>query len=270
MEAVAWPPMGDFMRKLLYLLFIAILAAAPVHAQQADHPWEKDQVLIREVIAGVERNGILALQPRLEDLEHALAGAPHAFEVAAKGEGDTTYVLTDGGTDALGALVGAAAAADRTGEKGNTVAVENPYLAIAFYMGSYYNEVGQHADSERVLAAGLALPQSFGLGQIRPMLLIERGAALAQLKRPGESLASYDEALKNPMVDDLTRAYVLRGRGSALIDLGRLDDAEASFKDSLKLAPDSKVAKNELQYIANLRAGQAPNTGAMTKVQPNQ
>ena len=115
---------------------------------------------------------------------------------------------------------------------------------------------------------GLALPDAMGLGESRPMLLVEQGAALGALRRFDAALASYEEALAIPGVDDQTRAYMMRGRGGVLIDLNRLDEAEASFRDSLKLAPDSAVAKNELQYIANLRADKPVNGSVMTKVQP--
>lgn len=37
------------------------------------------------------------------------------------------------------------------------------------------------------------------------------------------------------------------------MDLGRLDEAEAAAKRSLELEPDSEVARNELEYIADLR-----------------
>ncbi|MEQ1780166.1 MAG: tetratricopeptide repeat protein [Hyphomonadaceae bacterium] len=252
------------MRKLIYLLFVVAFAAAPGHAQQPAHPWEVDQRLFDDASSAVQSGGILALKPKLADLEQALAGAPHAFEVAARGEGDTHYVLTDGAADTLGALAGATL----DGAKGTTVAVNNPYLSIAFYLGSYYNEIGRHEDSARALAAGLALPDLMGLGELRPMLLVEQGAALGALRRLDEAMASYEEALAIPGVDDQTRAYMMRGRGGILIDLERLDEAEASFRESLKLAPDSAVAKNELQYIANLRAGKSTSGTVMTKVQP--
>jgi Flp pilus assembly protein TadD len=46
-----------------------------------------------------------------------------------------------------------------------------------------------------------------------------------------------------------------RGRGFVLTELGRLDEAEAAYRESLKIEPDSERAKNELQYIARLKAG---------------
>lgn len=258
-------PVGGPMRRLLYLLFLIVFAAAPVYAQQANHPWEADQRLIDDASAAVQRSGILALKPKVAELEQALAGAPNAFELAAKGEGDTHYVLVDGTSDMLGALAGATV----SGEKVTTVAVNNPYLMIGFYLGSFYNEIGRHGDAARVLGAALALPENFGLGETRPMLFVERGVALGQLRRWDEALASYDAGLELAD-DDTVRAYMLRGRGSILIDLNRLDEAEAAFRDSLKLQPDSVVAQHELEYIARLRKGAAPNSPSITKVQPDQ
>jgi tetratricopeptide (TPR) repeat protein len=49
-------------------------------------------------------------------------------------------------------------------------------------------------------------------------------------------------------------ARSLRGMGFALIELGKLDEAEKMFKLSLKLQPDHAGAKNELDYIEEQRA----------------
>lgn len=51
-----------------------------------------------------------------------------------------------------------------------------------------------------------------------------------------------------------TRA--LRGQGFVLTEQGRLDDSEALYKECLALDPDDGHAKNELAYIAELRANQ--------------
>jgi len=57
-------------------------------------------------------------------------------------------------------------------------------------------------------------------------------------------------------------ARALRGMGFCLIELGRLDDAEAKFNESLKIVPNNPAALNELKYIQQLRANlakQKPN-----------
>ena len=50
---------------------------------------------------------------------------------------------------------------------------------------------------------------------------------------------------------ELARAK--RGVGFALVELGRLDDAEEKFKECLEIDADDKGAKHELQYIEQLR-----------------
>ena len=59
-----------------------------------------------------------------------------------------------------------------------------------------------------------------------------------------------------------------RGRGYALTELGRLDDAEDAYKTSLNLDPDSNLAKSELRYIEGLKLGALRTApGSLTKVQ---
>jgi tetratricopeptide (TPR) repeat protein len=46
----------------------------------------------------------------------------------------------------------------------------------------------------------------------------------------------------------------LRGEGFSLVELHRLDDAEAAYREALTLDPTDAQAKKELDYIATLRA----------------
>jgi tetratricopeptide (TPR) repeat protein len=48
-----------------------------------------------------------------------------------------------------------------------------------------------------------------------------------------------------------------RGMGFSLIELNRLDEAEAMFKKALTIDPNDARAKNELAYIAQVRATKA-------------
>jgi cytochrome c-type biogenesis protein CcmH/NrfG len=62
----------------------------------------------------------------------------------------------------------------------------------------------------------------------------------------------------------------LRKKGYALTELGRLDDAEVAYRDSLRSQPGNPVAENELAYIAHLKSGsQKPSQGSMLTVQPD-
>jgi tetratricopeptide (TPR) repeat protein len=51
------------------------------------------------------------------------------------------------------------------------------------------------------------------------------------------------------------RSRALRGQGFGLIELNRLDEADAIFRKCLELDPDDNRAKNELDYISKLRRG---------------
>jgi tetratricopeptide (TPR) repeat protein len=89
---------------------------------------------------------------------------------------------------------------------------------------------------------------------------LERAQALLRGRRdrPG-ALACYQGVLdRGDEVPGPARAVALRGKGFVLIELGQLDEAERHFHESLRLDPDSEVAKNELRYIAQLRAGGRP------------
>jgi tetratricopeptide (TPR) repeat protein len=70
--------------------------------------------------------------------------------------------------------------------------------------------------------------------------LCNRGAALRDLGRTNEALASYDAALA--LQPD--HVWSLNNRGVALIDLGRPQEALASFERALALKPDYPEAHN--------------------------
>ncbi|MDE2134201.1 MAG: tetratricopeptide repeat protein [Alphaproteobacteria bacterium] len=256
-------------KHIVLAAFIAIGLALPAHADTtpaptAEQPWVKAQTLLDATLSDLSKGGIMAVAAHVSDLEQALAEAPQAI-AAGHAETGTITVLTDGPTDTLIAL--SAAAADKNAAGRQTVAVNNPYPPISLYLGSYYNEIGKPEEALRVLDAGLKLYGMrgvFGVGAHRPLLISERGAALASLKRWPEALANYDEGLALTGIDDRDRARLYRGRGFALTELGRLDEAEQAYRDSLKLDPDSKIAEGELDYIARLRAGGAKEPGGIT------
>ncbi len=56
-------------------------------------------------------------------------------------------------------------------------------------------------------------------------------------------------------VQKIELARAKRGIGYSLIELGRLDEAEAKFLECLEIDPNDEGAMHELEYIANLRAG---------------
>jgi tetratricopeptide (TPR) repeat protein len=224
---------------------------APPAATQTvvwDQPWVKDNALLNATIADVQKGGMKAVAPHVAGLEQALAGAKHSFELAAVGDAKTTYALSDSPNAAV--LDVTATATDKT--KKSVTTAFNPYPGISFFLGSYYDLSGKPEDALRVVDAGLALPGA-DVSSHRTELLVERATALGALKRWQESLAAYDSALKVEGNVSAIQAYIQRGRGHALTQLGRMDDAKAAYAESVKLVENDPDARRQLDYIQKTR-----------------
>ncbi|MBV8807126.1 MAG: hypothetical protein JO033_00510 [Acidobacteriaceae bacterium] len=91
-----------------------------------------------------------------------------------------------------------------------------------------------------------------------PDLWSHKGVVLGKLKRHREALECYTRAATaRNWASPAQVARALRGQGVQLIDLDRLDEAEAVLRQSLEREPDSEVARNELEYIDQLRRKRA-------------
>lgn len=239
-------------------LWAAIAAPGLAAAQPSAHPWEAAAGLLNATQTDVKASGIQGIRAHLADLEAALA-AGEKLPPDGVIEGQIRYVLADGPAPTLAALTAAANA--KIPGVTETRAVRSPYPAIAFFIGTYYDEIGRFDDALKTLDAGLALDAWKGevFGDFRAILVSERGAALTGLKRWPDSLANYEDGLKIPDLPNPYKARMDRGRGFALVELGRLDEGQAAYEESLKFEPGNPVATRELQYIARVRAG-APRT----------
>jgi tetratricopeptide (TPR) repeat protein len=246
-------------------------SAAPAEQPAAPHPWEQAQKVLDAATAALRNGGITGLLPHIGDLEAALEGADAAYAATDTGSGSIT-VLTNGPADTLFQLTAAAAASEKAGSATagrGAVAVPNPYPVISFYLGTYYNEISRHDEAVRALDKGLALIAAHGseFDIFLPSLTSERAVALARLQRFPEALAGYEAGLQLSGVSDLDKARMHRGRGYVLTELGRLDEAEEAYNESLKLEPGNRIALNELEYIKQLRAGGEKAPGGL--IAPN-
>jgi tetratricopeptide (TPR) repeat protein len=116
-------------------------------------------------------------------------------------------------------------------------------------------------DLERFDEAKVVLRQGTEIAPMHPGLWSELGAILQEEKNWPEALAAFEkaEAAADLGFDKdskevnqlLTRA--LRGQGFALIEMGKLDQAEKLYKRCLKLDPGDDVAKREMAYIKQAR-----------------
>ena len=107
-----------------------------------------------------------------------------------------------------------------------------------------------------------------------PMYLAELGDVQQRQGKSEAAMATFERAMAaanglaeepdaadrspggRPPVQWQTRA--LRGIGYALVELGRLEDARASYRRALDLDPNDEASQKELAFIAEKLAGAAP------------
>lgn len=132
--------------------------------------------------------------------------------------------------------------------------VGNAYPRAYFYLGFIAVKKEQFDKAFEYLDKGQQLEPS------NPKFKFEKGPALLRTGKKEEALAVFENIGEpGPYCSDRDLATGLRGRGSALIELERLDEAKSAFKESLKFDPDSKIAQSELQYIDYLEQGGSPD-----------
>jgi tetratricopeptide (TPR) repeat protein len=108
---------------------------------------------------------------------------------------------------------------------------------------------GRYQESLALLATGERLEPN-------PHFLGERAQAYVNLHDYERALECYEKILtRGQEVPDLVRATALRQKGFILIESGELDSAEDCYRESLRLGPRNKAAKNQSKYIADLRSG---------------
>jgi Flp pilus assembly protein TadD len=225
-------------------------------AQPAGQEGE-DYKAVEAAYSALNAGGFPALEAHIPRLKAVLDRAPAAFPIVEE-IGDTIVIRTD--DDAQYLMLSVVASMPGKGSSKRSLQVvqgANTYPMAALAIGSYYNEIKQPQEALAYLERGLAMQAN------NPSLIGEKGASLISMRRFSDAVALYDSALASGDLALLgSRARYLRNRGVALIDLGRLDEAETSLKDAIKADPKDKIgvgrAKQELAYIKGLRAGGAP------------
>lgn len=128
--------------------------------------------------------------------------------------------------------------------------IGNAYPRAYYYLGFLGVKQKQFARAVEYLDQGRRLDPE------NPKFLFEKAQALIHLGNKEAALALYDQVVEvGPYVSPPDLAVARRGRGFVLIEMGKLDDAEAAFRASLELDPESEIALSELEYIAHLREG---------------
>ncbi len=213
-----------------------------------DQAQEKaDNELALTALQLLNKGDIASAQALMPQLRAAQARSPDVAPTAERC-GDAINIYSDSTADLLlvSGLLGNIPEAAKV-----TVTLKGapPYGPISFVIGWIEYE---HKDFEAALKdyerARLNEPDSLALAS-------EISSTLSML---GRAQDSYDAAAAflaaHPSLSDKDKATLLRREGYALIDLGRLDDAEAAYNQSLKLDPGNATALGDLDYIRQQRS----------------
>ncbi len=134
----------------------------------------------------------------------------------------------------------------------NAIAVEFEY-GFAWYLRGYLLvELG------RLDEALVMLRKAVELSPMNAQYQSELGNLHQMRKDWSAALAAYESArdASGFSPEDSKRhdeGRALRGQGFVLIEMGRLDDAEAALRQALALDPQDRGAANELEYIRQMR-----------------
>jgi tetratricopeptide (TPR) repeat protein len=138
--------------------------------------------------------------------------------------------------------------------------IPNAYPRAHYYMGFLFVKTRQFSHAVEFLDKGLVLEST------NPKFKFEKALAIFHSGRAQEALALYDEVNEiGPYVNAHDLAAAKRGCGFLLIEMGRLDEAEAAFKTSLEFEPKNETALHELKYIKHLRKGGAATKSEMVQ-----
>lgn len=197
------------------------------------------QMLQQRNIAGAK-----ALLPQLRAAQARSPDAPFKPELC----GTTINIYSDQITDLL-VVSGLLSKDPALSKLSAALKGSPPYGSISYVLGwMEYEDHDYNAALADYSRGRLNAPDDVAIAS-------EYSSTLSAL---GRSQDSYDAAaaflIAHPMISDHEKAILMRREGYALVDLGKLDDAEKAYGESLKLDPSSTVAKGELDYIKQQKA----------------
>jgi tetratricopeptide (TPR) repeat protein len=124
------------------------------------------------------------------------------------------------------------------------------YPRAFFHLGFIAVQQGTYDEAIDYLDQGALLEPS------NPKFTLEKAHALIHLGEFNVALKLFSQiSSEGPFVSRQSVSAALRGKGTALIEMGLLHDAESEFHESLKFDPENEIAHSELKYIAHLKAG---------------
>jgi tetratricopeptide (TPR) repeat protein len=227
---------GDWM-KLLLALSLATLAATPAHTTPQDAAAKAREAKLSEVVEAVSvqqaQKAVDLATPLLAEYERTYAGDTHTLFCDVEDYETAAYAGLPGGKNA------------RIVEGGWCIALWAKGFALI--------------DLDRLDAAVPFLERAVAMAPFHPHYLSELGYAYQTQKHWQLSYDHYARAAEwatresgERQKKSLRRAWF--GMAYDLIELGRLDEAEALFRKCLELVPNDQKVRDELDYIAEQRA----------------
>lgn len=126
-----------------------------------------------------------------------------------------------------------------------------------FHKAVLMSEFKQFDEADRAFAQSVDMAP-FNMGGLRKyaLWLQSRGQWQRSIDVFRSAISLNEHIPRKSRANFPARAY--RGIGFGLIALGRLDEAEASYRESLKYDPDDSLVPRELEYIKMLRENRVP------------
>jgi tetratricopeptide (TPR) repeat protein len=208
-------------------------------------PKAGDDADVAEVLRGVK---MIQSGQIMAAIDGPLNGVVHKYEAQYGAHPKDIYSARGMGDAILYAGLGAS-------QKRN-VQVLGPAWAEAYWARGYaYGEMARYDDEEVELAKALAL------APLDAQYNNELGYVMIQKRDWNKAMSLYEtgEAYAHiTMGDDAAhgQCVALRGQGYALVELHRLDEAEAKYNECLKITPGEPKSLAEIGYIEDLKKKQ--------------
>jgi Flp pilus assembly protein TadD len=246
-------------RSALFLLFTALAWQSSVPATAADGTVTASKQAEDEAWKILQASRITTGDRLLTENqpEQAIREAfdPLIADYESRYVGDKiTYYSARTSAEGLAYMLHAAAEHNRSGKGKDALLLDHTWAY------GYYGKAYALIELDRPDDAMAELEKALKLAPYNPQFLSELGHVYQLRRKWPEMLKSNQSAEEFAQIASpedrqaIEHARALRGQGFALIELGRLQEAENKFLESLKIDPSSLVARNELDYIQQLRS----------------
>jgi tetratricopeptide (TPR) repeat protein len=226
------------MTKMAGLLIAAMLAALPMAAagQGKDRDSAAEATIVQAfsaIQAGDPARALAMVEPVVASFDKEFSGEKRHIFCSQTAEQDGYYMTTaDGGAD-------------------------NARLVTVSWCNALYVKAFALVDLDRLDDAQSAFERLVAYAPKHSRYLNELAYVLLKKKEWQHSIDTYKSAEAaatfTPQRRDYERCVAFRGIGFDLVELGRLDDAEAAYRKCLAIIPDEPKSLGEIQYIKEQR-----------------